>query len=114
MPKKKPYYPNNWKAYKDAPDQFFLPLSFDEFMDWKMGGWEMPSSVVCMIRETNVKTGKVKEYVYSTERAAKNRARSIMKKGESEFIVCTPNEIHHMEPHWSDDFNEYDYDDPIA
>ena len=112
MPKKKPYYPNNWKAYKDAHHSFFLPMDYEDFMDWKIGGYEIPSSVVCMIRETDVKTRKVKEYIYSSERAAKNKARSIMKKGESEFIVCTPNEIHHMEPQWSDSYDEYD--DPLA
>ena len=90
MPKKKPYYPNNWKAYKDAHHSFFLPMDYEDFMDWKIGGYEMPAS---------------------SERAAKNRARSIMRKGESEFIVCTPNEIHHMEPHWRDSYDEFE--DPL-
>ena len=67
MPKKKPYYPNNWKAYKDAHESFFLPMDYDEFMDWKIAGWEMTTSVIC---------------------------------------------IHHMEPHWRDDYEEYD--DPLA
>ena len=53
MTKKKPYFPNNWKQYKDAPASWFDQILFEEFMDWKIAGWEMPSSVVCMIRETN-------------------------------------------------------------
>ena len=110
MPKKKPYYPNNWKEYKDAHDSFFIPITFEEFMDWKIAGWEMQPGITCMIRETNKRTGKVKEYVYAREHAAKNKARQIMDVGESEFIVCTPSQIHFMEP-------ELDYDpfeDPLA
>tara|TARA_R100000781_G_scaffold94931_1_gene59238 strand:+ start:428 stop:757 length:330 start_codon:yes stop_codon:yes gene_type:complete len=109
MPKKKPYFPNNWKAYSSAPAEWFEPISFEELMDWKMAGWELPSSVVCMIRETNTKTGKVKEHIYQRESAAKNKARAIMDVGESEFIVCTPTEIHHMTPEHLED-----YDDPLA
>ena len=111
MTKKKPYFPNNWKQYKDAPASWFDQILFEEFMDWKIAGWEMPSSVVCMIRERNKRTGKVTEYVYQREHAAKNKAREIMDIGESEFVVCTPTEIHYMQP-MEDDYNEYD--DPLA
>ena len=57
---KKKYYPNNWRAYKEAPDDAFLPHTFDELMDWKVAGWELPSSVCCIIRETDPITKKVK------------------------------------------------------
>ena len=97
MPKKK-YYPNNWRAIKDAPDQFFLPLDYNEFMDWKMCGWELPSSVDCIIREQNLNTGKVKEYVYNTTTGGRKRADKIMKEGKSEFLVCTHDNIGHMFP----------------
>ena len=110
MPKKKPYYPNNWKAYKDAPDQFFFPLPFDELMDWKIGGWEMPSSISCMIRETNRRTGKVKEYVYQRPSAARKKARDIMNAGESEFVVCTHEEVHALYPQENYDI----FEDPLA
>ena len=111
MPKKKPYFPNNWKAYKDADSKFFMPMDYEDFMDWKTHGWELPSSVVCMIRETNRTTGKVKEYVYQKELAAKNKARQIMDIGESDFIVCTSDEIHTVSLN-EEDYNEFD--DPIA
>ena len=110
MTSKKKYFPNNWRAYKEAHHSFFIPIPYDEFMDWKIAGWEMPSSVSCMIRETNRRTGKVKEYIYSSETAAKNRARRIMDKGESEFIVCTPDQIHYMEP----ELNYDEFEDPLA
>ena len=98
MPKKKPYYPNNWKAIKDAPHQFFIPIPFDEFMDWKMMGWELPSSVDCIIREQNIETGKIKEYVYINRQSARKRANKIMKEGKSEFTTCTHDDLAHMFP----------------
>ena len=105
---KKKYYHNNRAAIKDAPAELFIPMPFDEFMDWKIGGWEIPSSVSCMIRETDSKTGKVKEYVYNKLGAARNRARKIMDSG-NEFIVCTSEAVHHMYP---EEIPEYD--DPLA
>ncbi len=107
--KKQPYFPNNWEAINAAPAEYFDSLPFEQFMDWKLAGWEIPSSVSCIIRETNVKTGKVKEHVYQRMSAAQNKARQIMAKGESEFLVCTPDEIHLMQPRYMED-----YDDPLA
>ena len=105
MPKKKPYYPNNWRAFKDAPDQFFLPLPFDEFMDWKVGGWELPSSICCIIREEDEETGKVSEYVYKRVDAAKAKARQIMDKN-NKFLVCTNEQVHLMKPEEEEYYDE--------
>ena len=106
MSKKKKDFPNNWDALMDAPSEAFDEIPFDDFMSWKIGGWEIPSSVACMIRETT-KTGKVKEYIYSRSSDAKKRARKIMDAG-NEFIVCTHEAVHHMSPELED------YDDPLA
>ena len=56
---KKEYMPNNWQEYKDAPDDAFIPHTFEEIMSWKVSGWELPSSVWCVIRVTYVETKKV-------------------------------------------------------
>ena len=109
--KKRDYFPNNWDAIHSAPAEYFESLPFEQFMDWKLAGWEIPSSISCIIRENNLKTGKVKEYVYSRAHAAKNKAREIMDMGESEFLVCTHDEIHLMQPKYS---LEDPYDDPLA
>ena len=98
MSKKKKYFPNNWKKLRDVPASFFEPIAFDEFMDWKIGGYEIPSSVKCIIRETNLSTGKVKEYTYSRYGDAQNKIDDILKKGESEFVVCDEEEIHYLYP----------------
>ena len=113
MTKKKPYYHNNWKEYKQAPDQFFIPLPFDEFMNWKVGGWEIPSSVACIIRENNYVTGKVTEHVYKKEGAARNKAKKIMMEAKSEFVVCGHETIHHLFPTIGDKQEEL-YDDPFT
>jgi len=71
MPKKKSkYFPNNWKAYKESPDEFFIPLSYETFYNWKVMGWALPSSVACVIREE--KDGKISEKIYSQSQSARN------------------------------------------
>ena len=107
--KKIPYCHNNWAAIQGCPAEWFEDIAFDEFMDWKIAGWELPSTVNCMIRETNLETGKVKEYVYSRAGDAKNKARAIMAEGVSEFVVATAETIHYMQPQ-----EVPPYDDPLA
>ena len=109
MPKNKPYFHNNWEAINDAPADLFDSIPFDEFMDWKIGGWELPSSCNYIIREKNLKTGKIKEYVYQKPAAAKKKLEQRMKSGESEFIVADHEQVHLLKPHWEDN-----YDDPLA
>ncbi len=98
MAKKKGYFPNNWQAFKDQPDDFYHAIPYDDFMDWKMSGWELPSSVDCIIREQDLETLEVKEYVYNTVNGGRKRAAKIMKEGKSEFLVCTHDDIGHMFP----------------
>ena len=98
MPKKKkPYYHNNWQLYKDSDDSMFIPHEFNEFMEWKLGGWELPSSVVCIIRETDTKTKKVKEHVYSKQSYAIKKIHSLMDEGK-EFTICDEAQVQQMYP----------------
>ena len=98
----KSYYPNNWDAYKAAPDEAFQSHTFEELMSWKVAGWELPSSVCCIIRaETK---GKVKEYVYQKQYAAENKVKSLMAEG-AEFTVCTDEAIHFVSPDSTDDID---------
>ena len=105
---KKPYYPNNWKAYKDTPAELFDSIEYDEFMSWKVAGWEIPSSVSCIIREDNRITGKVTEHVYKRQGDARNKARAIMEAGESDFTVCTRDAIKQV---YQQPYEDYDYDE---
>ena len=108
MPKKKPYFHNNLEAIMDAPDAFFIPIPYDEFMDWKIGGWELPSSCNFIIRERNLSTGKVKEYFYQRPAAAKKKLEPRMKHGNLEFTVADHDSVHFLTPQMED------YDDPLA
>jgi len=74
--KKSKYFPNNWKAYKDSPDQFFIPLTYNDFFNWKVMGWALPSSIECIIREET--DGKITEKVYSQSKAASKYIESAM------------------------------------
>ena len=98
MSKKKKDFPNNFEAYRAAPHQFFESIDFEEFMDWKMMGWEIPSSVAAIVREQDLNTGEVKEYIYNTLSGANKRCKRIMKESKSEFLVCTHDDIAHMFP----------------
>ena len=97
MTKRKPYYHNNWREYKEAPDCFFLPIDYDEFMDWKIGGWQLPPSVCCIIRE-NKSNGKIKEHVYKRAGDARNKIGSLMAEGTSEFTVCDNHSVQVLHP----------------
>ena len=94
----KRYYPNNWEQYKDAPDEMFERHLFDEVMEWKVAGWELPSSVCCIIRVRDSKTYKIKEHTYMKESAAQNKVRQLMKTPDIEFTVCNHDAIHHVSP----------------
>ena len=108
MTKKKPYFHNNVEAIMEAPDAYFIPIPFDEFMDWKIFGYELPSSINCLIRERNLKTGKIKEYVNYRPMAARRKLEQRMESGDYEFTVCNEDAIHLLTPKWED------YDDPLA
>ncbi len=97
MPKKKKYFPNNWSLYKDSDDSMFIPHEYDEFMSWKVGGWEIPSSVCCIIRESDPVTKKVKEHVYSRPQSAMKFVQKLMDEGK-EFTICDEEQIHQMYP----------------
>ena len=75
--KKPKYFPNNWKAYKSSPDEFFIPLTYNDFFNWKVMGWALPSSIDCIIREET--DGKITEKVYSQSKAASKYIESAMK-----------------------------------
>ena len=101
----KNYFPNNWQKYKDVPDDFFMPHTYDEIMHFKISAWELPSNVCCVIRESDLESKKVKEYVYQRRAAAEKKVKQLMNKDGIEFTVCTPDQIHFVSPH---DIDEYE------
>ena len=102
MMSKKKYFPNNWQRYKDCPDNFFslggnVHHTFDDFMEWKVGGWDLPSSVCCIIRVQDNKTKKISEHVYSKPTAAVKFINKLMEE-EKEFVICDEEQVQLMLP----------------
>ncbi len=96
--KKKPYFPNNYDAVAAAPAEWFMPIPFNEFMDWKIGGYELPSTHVAMLRVRNVDTGKVKEYVYKYRHAAIKKCRKLMSEGNKEITIVQQDAVQFIDP----------------
>ena len=76
-----------------------MALPYDDFMDWKMNGWDIPESHDCIIRTINCKTGKIKEIVYQQHKAARKKVAKLIMDQEEEFIICTHDHIQHMKPY---------------
>ena len=79
-----------------CPAEWFEPIDFVTFMSWKIDGWEMPTEYHCMIRARNHKTNKVTEHVYKSGAAAKKKVKELIAGAETEFTVCTHNDIQHL------------------
>jgi hypothetical protein len=95
---KRKYYPNNWQEYKDADDDMFVPHTFEELMSWKVAGWELPGSVCCIIRTSDLNTKKVKEYVYQKRSAAQAKVNQLINTPDIEFTVVDHESIHFLTP----------------
>ena len=99
MPNKKPkYFPNNWKAYKESPDEFFIPITYRDFFNWKIMGWVLPSSVACVIREE--KDGKISEKIYSQSQSANNYLTKQMsdKKNKTVYTIADDKQVQVLYP----------------
>lgn len=101
--KRKGYFPNNWEEYYQADDSDFIPHTFEELMSWKVAGWELPSSVCCVIRVTDIETKKVTEHVYQKYGAAQNKVNQLINTPNIEFTVVDHDSIHHLTPANIDD-----------
>ena len=93
--RKRNYYPNNWQQYKDSPDDMFINHTYEEFMDWKIEGWYLPSSVACIIRVEEF-DGTINEYTYQTQGHAKRKVKQLV-KDRRDFVICDNESIHNME-----------------
>ena len=82
-------------------------------MDYKIAAWELPSNIVCMIREENLETKKVKEYIYQRSAAAEKKVEQLMKKEGIEFTVCTPAQIHFVSPFDIEDYEDDEDEDDV-
>ena len=74
---KKKLFANNWKEYRDTPVEMFPDVGYEEYMEWRVHGWEILPTHCCIIR-ARTQTGKVKEYSYKRWAAAERRIDKLM------------------------------------
>ena len=106
--KRKKYFPNNWKLYKDAPPEMFEDHLFLDLMLWKVSGWELPPDVCCLIRATHLETKKVTEFVYKRHKAADNKLIQLCKAKTHDICVTTHDSQHYIGPNPIDDSELYE------
>ena len=105
----KKYFPNKWSKYKKIPSERYTPVPFGTFMAYRVGGYDIPDDVSCIIRQEDVITGKIKEYVYKTDLGAKKRIDKIINEEiePTNITVCDAHKIHYLP------FNTLNTEEPI-
>lgn len=94
MTSKKPYFPNNIEGVMDT--QYF-PVDAETVLDNTML-WEIPSSVICIIRAEHKTTGKVEEYSYQRKHLARQRMEKLLVDGEYNVTIADDEQIHLLCP----------------
>lgn len=87
-------FPNNWSAIEEAPSEYFDSCTWEEFVLFKLNGWELPSSVQCIIRAENNVTGVVTEHCYQRPHAAQDRLIKYLRAGQHTLTICNSDAIH--------------------
>ena len=95
---KKKYFPNNWQAISECPADFFPPMEYDDLVDWKIYGYQLPSSHYGIIRTYDKKNGKVKEYSYKSEHYAKQKLKEVIKDDQVTVFATMEGVWHLMKP----------------
>jgi hypothetical protein len=93
------YFPNSCEAIRNTPDKYFGSMSYEQFEDLKIYGYQIPDSVFAIIRMKN-EDGKYTEKFYNTERGAKNCIAKGMNENQ-EITMCTMEGMYFLKP---DDF----------
>ena len=94
----KKYFPNNWKAIKDIPDDVFEPTDYEVIIDNLVTGWELKGSVDTILRATNIITKQVKEHTYIRPSSARKKLGQLCDEGVYEIIVIRADEMYHIFP----------------
>jgi basic membrane lipoprotein Med (substrate-binding protein (PBP1-ABC) superfamily) len=93
---RKKYFPNSWQAIKDTPSEYFASMSYEQFEDWKIYGYELPDSIHSLVRTID-EDGYIHEFVYNTENGCKNRIKKAMKDNK-QIYICTMEGMYFLKP----------------
>ena len=102
---KRKYYPNNWDDIKECPSSYFPAMLYDEFKDWKVHGYQLPSSHYGIVRIENKDTGTIEEYTYKTEHHTKRKLKKEVGKNCT-ITIATDDGVFHLLP------NKLDFNNP--
>ena len=90
---KKKLFANNWKEYRDTHWKMFPDVGYEEYMEWRVHGWEILPTHCCVIR-ASTHTGKVKEYSYKRWSAADRRISKLMDDiNMLEIVIANDEEV---------------------
>ena len=82
-------FPNNFEKYRQADARHFEPLTWEEFYEWRLCQWELPSSICCIVRAEHKQTGKITEHVYQRPAAVAKRLQAYDKQGTHDVILAS-------------------------
>ena len=94
--KRRKYFPHNIREIQEAPDHFFYPIPYDELIEWKIFGYEIPDSVFCIMRIRNKETQLIEERYYNTTHYAKKRLAKCIEDG-SEVTMVSNEGCYHID-----------------
>ena len=97
MSGKPPYFPNNWKKFKDAPAELFDTHTFEEIMS---GRSQLGKFLLMFVASSapHIWRPARSRNVYKRQHAAEAKVTEYMNKLSHEFVVCTHDTIHYVHP----------------
>ena len=105
---KRKYYPNNWEAIRQCPASYFPEMPFEDFKDWKIYGYQLPSSHFGILRVENKDTGKIEEFTYKSEYHTKQKLKKEIGRN-THITLATMEGVYHLIPNpLNIDFNNPD------
>lgn len=102
---KRKYYPNNWEAIRSCPASYFPEMLYEDFEDWKIYGYQLPSSHFGIVRIEDLDTGKIEEFTYKSQYHTKQKLKKEM-KGNKKVTLATMEGVYHLMP------NPFDFNNP--
>ena len=89
------YFPNNWQAVHDAPDEQFDTCTYEEF-DEMSTCWQLNSSHETLMRIENKRTGKIKEKAYKTINGTLNKLRELHEDPDIIITLVDDAQMHQL------------------
>ena len=88
------YFANRWKDYKVAPEEFFIPHTYEDLMIWKVHNWQLKPGIEGVLRVRDLKSSKIKEYTYKQHASLLKKFVDLMEcEKDLEITLSTNDEV---------------------